>query len=365
MRYSFVIPTYNNAKLLLNNLEALNHLVLPEDCEFETIVVDDGSDTDTYSVISQLPVSYRLDYIYLERCEESSRARARNRGIDKATGDIVVFIDSDIIVNPDYITELERCFRYNKDCIVVGTRILLEKDVSFEEVKDGSIFKESVRKKKGARKEFRKEIFEDLSYNASSIRYPCLYCYSCNLAIPREKIVKCNGFDEELKKWGVEDVELVYRIIQDNTKIIFNSRNQVMHQFHGVVMGKYVKDDQINEVDYNANVFIRKHKGAFGLNDDGIRQLFRSIATRYGLLEHTDNAKKDRNIVEFVHPESLEKIKKFVSNMLKIDNLDIVVIDYNEKTDIDMWIQNLECKKGRLKYYPVSCVDLNNVLAAR
>ena len=83
------------------------------------------------------------------------------------------------------------------------------------------------------------------------------------------------------------------------------------------------------------------------------------------MLEHTDNAKKDRNIVEFVHPESLEKIKKFVSNMLKIDNLDIVVIDYNEKTDIDMWIQNLECKKGRLKYYPVSCVDLNNVLTAR
>ena len=108
IKYSFIIPTYNNAKLLKNSLEALNYLSVPEGIEYEAIVVDDGSECDTYSVITGINKKYELHYIYLERCENSSRARARNKGIEKAKGQIVVFIDADIIVNKDKLVHTQR-----------------------------------------------------------------------------------------------------------------------------------------------------------------------------------------------------------------------------------------------------------------
>ena len=361
MKYSFVIPTYNNAKLLLNTLEALNHMRVPEGCEFEVNIVDDGSDIDTLGYISNLPKKYSMDYQYVERCEDSSRARARNYGIRKATGDVVIFIDADIIVCPNYLEELERYFRNDRNCIVIGTRILLQKDVTLQEVQDGRIFRKEIQEQKGAREEFRKKIFEDLSYNASNIHYPCLYCQTCNLAVPREKLMLCNGFDEDLKKWGVEDVEMAYRVIQNDTRVVINSRNIVMHQFHGIVEEIDVKQELINDVDYNADIFIRKHHGAFGLDDFGIKELFRSIAGRYGDIEHREPEAANKITLEFRDEKYLSEIQDIISKLITYEQLEIIVIDYNEKTDLDVWIQNLACRKGALKYYPASRVDLENI----
>ena len=338
IKYSFIIPTYNNAKLLKNSLEALNYLSVPEGIEYEAIVVDDGSECDTYSVISGINKKYELHYIYLERCENSSRARARNKGIEKAKGQIVVFIDADIIVNKDYImphllrSALRVCHIWHavhQPC-----------------------------------QEFRKDVFQDLSYNAGNMNNPCLFCYTCNLAMPRNKINKVHGFAEELKKWGVEDVELSYRVAKENVKIVINSKNEVLHQFHGIRQGKFVKKEQVNEVDYNAEVFAKMHKGAFGLSEDGIKKLFRSIATRYKELEPDDSGRKDRMILEINSDTNQETFKGIIEKLLPLKDVEIIVIDYVENSDIDIWIQLLDCRKGHLKYYPASQTDVEKVLAS-
>jgi len=357
MKYSFVIPTYNNVKLLMNSLEALNHLIVPCNVSFEVIVVDDGSSINTYNFICKMHKKYKLKYVYIKRSTTSCRARARNIGIKKAKGEIIVFIDADIIVKPTYLLELERCYKFEKNCIVIGTRILLQKDVLLEEVRDERIFKKNVQITKGACYEFRKDIFEQFSYNASSIKYPCLFCYTCNLAVPKSKIVKCNGFDEDLIKWGIEDVELAYRISKLGTKIFINSRNQVIHQFHGIVEGKYVKEEQVKEVDYNAEIFIKKHKGAFGLNDDEIKELFRSIATRYVELEKKDKKKREQIYIEFDEKSSIKSVCDKISRLAKNERYEVIVLDYNENSDLDLFVQSMSCEKGLLKYYPISCVN--------
>lgn len=103
IKYSFIIPTYNNEKLLRNALFALNHQTPIDRDDYEVIVVDDGSDRDTYEAINNINKKYSMKYVYLERNEMSSRAKARNAGIAKAEGEYIVFIDADIIVKPNFL----------------------------------------------------------------------------------------------------------------------------------------------------------------------------------------------------------------------------------------------------------------------
>ena len=115
IRYSIVIPTYNNREALNNTLEALNGQSGFEPGEYEAIVVDDGSSEDTYALIRDTPRTYAMTYLYLERTPASCRSRVRNAGWRQAKAPIVVFLDSDMIVAPNYLQELDRYFRAEED----------------------------------------------------------------------------------------------------------------------------------------------------------------------------------------------------------------------------------------------------------
>ena len=51
MKFTVVMPTYNNRELLRNTLEALNYQEGYDENDYEVVVVDDGSSVDTYSYI--------------------------------------------------------------------------------------------------------------------------------------------------------------------------------------------------------------------------------------------------------------------------------------------------------------------------
>jgi glycosyltransferase involved in cell wall biosynthesis len=89
-----VIPAYNNKLLLRKTLEALNYQIGYGRNDYEVIIVDDGSSDGTCDYIKNVNRNYNLKYFYLERCDDSGRARARNYGWKKASGDIIIFIDS-------------------------------------------------------------------------------------------------------------------------------------------------------------------------------------------------------------------------------------------------------------------------------
>lgn len=86
-RVSVIIPTYNRAEFILR---AVNSVLAQTYCDFETIVVDDGSQDDTTEVLS--PVRDRIKYI---RQENSGVGAARNLGIREADSEWIAFLDSD------------------------------------------------------------------------------------------------------------------------------------------------------------------------------------------------------------------------------------------------------------------------------
>ena len=109
-RVSIIIPTINSAKTLCRCLESVRHQRYNN---IEIIVVDAYSSDCTIEIASKFNAK-----IYLAAGE---RASAKNYGISKSTGDFLFFIDSDMILQPDVISECISICSY--DCRVAGVII--------------------------------------------------------------------------------------------------------------------------------------------------------------------------------------------------------------------------------------------------
>ena len=111
---SVIIPTYNRPLELKNCIKSiLEQTVKP----YELIVVDDGN-------LSELPVKKEcqekgIHYIYLKK-DKPGLTESRNKGIGLASGDIIFFFDDDVVLFPDYISEILSIYQNDKDGIVGG-----------------------------------------------------------------------------------------------------------------------------------------------------------------------------------------------------------------------------------------------------
>lgn len=99
---SVVIPTYNYAHLISKAIDS----VLTQTCPpLEIVIIDDGSEDDTGSVISRYENNGKIKIAYI-RTENAGAASARNLGIRKACGNFVLLLDADDLLLPDAIETL-------------------------------------------------------------------------------------------------------------------------------------------------------------------------------------------------------------------------------------------------------------------
>ncbi len=98
---SVIVPAYNSSRELRECLSALSRSVPPP---LEIIVVDDASTDDTSSVATEHGA------IVLRLARNAGPAAARNAGGRAAQGDIVLFVDSDVVVAPEAIRRVVKAF---------------------------------------------------------------------------------------------------------------------------------------------------------------------------------------------------------------------------------------------------------------
>lgn len=99
-RFSVVVPTYNQAQSILGTLDTL----WQQSCrDFEVIVVDDGSTDDT----AQLLASVDDPRLRVITQPNGGPARARNTGLDAASGHYIAWLDSDDRWFPDRLAEAQ------------------------------------------------------------------------------------------------------------------------------------------------------------------------------------------------------------------------------------------------------------------
>ena len=94
---SVIIPTFNRAKVLG---EAISSVQAQSYTNVEIIVIDDGSTDNTQAVVSA------FDGVKYDRIDHASACAARNRGIALASGDYLLFLDSDDVLYENAIEEL-------------------------------------------------------------------------------------------------------------------------------------------------------------------------------------------------------------------------------------------------------------------
>ena len=351
-KYSFVIPTYNCKEIVFNSLEAIHLLERSKYYDFEVILVDDGSTDGTKEYFEKKDYPFTYRYIHLERRPNSSRARARNYGLKAAQGRYVIFIDADIIVRPDYLFEIDRYLSQVPYSVVVGLRLMLKKTVSPAMIRGAGVFSRYEMKHcDSSLFEFRHIAFEELSFNFSRFKYPFLYAQTCNIVYPRKALIEVGGFDESMIAWGVEDIEMAYRVFKLGLPFLLNTRMSVLHQFHGY---NESQEEQILGVKINTDIFCRKHPNALPISNERTHDLFMSLATRYYYLEDLFPQSSPVTIIKHLDSADLKDIKAKILQAETQEYTKLVVYDYLEASDLDIWIQQLGEKNNMPLYYPMS-----------
>lgn len=101
---SVIVPARNCAAMLRRSLSALGASTLPRD-QWELIVVNDGSIDDTAATAAAF-----ADRVLTLADGPLGPAAARNRGAEIARGEILVFVDADVCVNPDVLARFVDAF---------------------------------------------------------------------------------------------------------------------------------------------------------------------------------------------------------------------------------------------------------------
>jgi len=116
LRFSIIIPTYNEAEDIADTLDALLRLEYPR---YDVVVVDESTD-DTPAIVRAYP-SERVRYVRQTR--GSGRSAARNQGILEAAGDVVVILNADVSLPVDFLARLERHYNAGADYVLVESAV--------------------------------------------------------------------------------------------------------------------------------------------------------------------------------------------------------------------------------------------------
>ncbi len=118
------IQTYNRSATLAETLGSLRDLRRPEATEYEILVVDNNSTDDTPQVIQEYRhiLAPRLRSVFEP---QQGLSHARNRALQEAKGQIVSFLDDDVIVDPDWLSTVAAAFKEHSATVVGGRSYLI------------------------------------------------------------------------------------------------------------------------------------------------------------------------------------------------------------------------------------------------
>ena len=121
MKISVIIPTHNRAESLTQAIESL--LAIKEEADFEIVVVDNNSTDNTKNVAEsyseRFPGMFR--YVFEKR---TAFTRARSTGAQNASGDIFLYIDDDVILQPGSLYNIAKIFSTYPDAGIIAGKIM-------------------------------------------------------------------------------------------------------------------------------------------------------------------------------------------------------------------------------------------------
>lgn len=198
---SVIICTYNRKNILKKCLENVFCQEFPS-TDYEVIVVVDGSTDGTGSMLQEFSSLSHFKVIWQEN---KGAAAARNRGGREASGDILLFLDDDIMAATGLLTEHLRCQNLGHSLVLGNIPLYPAKSADF--MTEGTKWWAQNQFKKMAQKNYQLT-FRDI--------------YFANASISREVFFEMGGFDEQFRFYGLEDREFAYRLLKTGIKPVYS-----------------------------------------------------------------------------------------------------------------------------------------------
>tara|TARA_B100000315_G_scaffold177238_1_gene165807 strand:- start:15515 stop:16207 length:693 start_codon:yes stop_codon:yes gene_type:complete len=123
MKISIIIPVYNEKLHIHEVLKDVLGVSLPDGCEKEIIIIDDGSDDGTDRILQEFEKNKNLVHVH-SNILNFGKGTATRIGIKKATGDIILIQDGDLEYNPNEYGKLIQPIIEGKAQVVYGSRFL-------------------------------------------------------------------------------------------------------------------------------------------------------------------------------------------------------------------------------------------------
>lgn len=188
----------------------------------EVIVVSDGA---TRSEFVCLPFMQTLNLCHDWRPNDMCVSRSRNRGAQLAQGEILVFLDTDIMLNPQAIAAYRQHLSENPDTCVYGyfgyagafvapSQWHPERRVNFLDIRFCGYTPTAI-------------------FPSPYLQYfPHWYALGANFALTRTLFMNTKGFNEKLVGWGLEDLEFAEQLNRKHIAIAFSLDAWAEHQVH-------------------------------------------------------------------------------------------------------------------------------------
>ena len=257
---SVVMPTFNKASFLERTLASWTHQAATG---YELVIVDDGSTDDTPAVIARYAA--RLP-IHHTRIANAGRGPARNHGLARARGEIIVFSDDDMLISPGYVESYRRVLGAPGNVVALGwqQRLVVElrphepiaatalhrmfeaRPALRQAIAQGqaaaTITAAEVEREPGVIEPFivddpwfvKRALVAIAMFGDDISRCTLAWAFGTtgNMAVRRDTLAGVGGFDPRFVGWGIEDTELHYRLAKAGATTRYNRDAVSYHQNH-------------------------------------------------------------------------------------------------------------------------------------
>jgi len=208
MNYSIVVPVYNRPDEVRELLQSLTLQTLKD---FEVIIVEDGSENTCKDVCDQFAGILDLHYYYKEN---SGPGQSRNYGAERASGQWLIVLDSDVVLPPEYMSRVEQSLAAETEasCHAWGGPDTAHPD--FTPVQKAISYSMT-------------SFFTTGGIRGGKTKMDKFFPRSFNMGIRREVYQQLGGFSK--MRFG-EDIDFSYRIVEAGYKTRLLSEAWVWHK---------------------------------------------------------------------------------------------------------------------------------------
>ena len=220
LNFSIIIPVYNRPNEIEELLESLTKQDFSNN--FEVLIIEDGSTEKSNLIVEKYKAQLNLKYFFKEN---NGAGASRNFGMQKASGNYFIILDSDVIIPSQYLVEVKKALENNFTDAFGGPDAAHKSFTSLQKAINYSMTSVlttgGIRGKKQAVGKFQPRSF--------------------NLGLSKEAFKKTQGFS---KMKNGEDIDLTFRLWKNGFKtqliekaFVYHKRRSTIQQFFNQTFG--------------------------------------------------------------------------------------------------------------------------------